>query len=315
VGLGAPHGRIRDPRRAARRDRLQRGRRRVRDLAGRDRPAAGADRSLGGRGPGRREELLAHGRDRAVRSVQRDPLRSRPGVQRGTGVYPGPLGDLSALGGDLEPGLHGVRPAAGRHARPTPVQQRRHGDGARAARQRHPAGPVELRHGPVHANPRADAGTAGPRPRRVRGRAVQLPGDRRPLAGRDVPDRRRRAALQRGSRLRAAPHHPACRAPRPPPREARAVPGPGRGGRRRDHEGGLPVPRRAARPDRGRDPPRGGPVRTHARLGHRDPGGGPGGSRRVASLAAGPSRSLPMAPCSTAPSRSGCTTPSASRST
>ena len=75
--------------------------------------------------------------------------------------------------------------------------------------------PTQLRHRPVHADPRPDARAARPRPGRVRGRALQLPGDRRPLAGDHVPDRRRRPALERGSRLRPAPDRPARRAPRP----------------------------------------------------------------------------------------------------
>ena len=53
----------------------------------------------------------------------------------------------------------------------------------------------ELRHGPVRADPRPDARAAGPRPGRVRGGALQLPGHRRPLARGDVPRRRRRAAV------------------------------------------------------------------------------------------------------------------------
>ena len=47
------------------------------DLARRDRPAARADGALGRRRQRRRQQLLADGRDRAVRAVQRDPLRSR----------------------------------------------------------------------------------------------------------------------------------------------------------------------------------------------------------------------------------------------
>ena len=54
--------------------------------------------------------------------------------------------------------------------------------------------PLELRHRPVRRDPRADARAPRPRPRRVRGGALQLPGHRRPLARGDVPHRRRRAA-------------------------------------------------------------------------------------------------------------------------
>ena len=47
------------------------------DLARRDRPAAGADGPLGRRRQRRRPQLLADGRHRSVRPVQRDPLRPR----------------------------------------------------------------------------------------------------------------------------------------------------------------------------------------------------------------------------------------------
>ena len=52
--------------------------------------------------------------------------------------------------------------------------------------------------------------------RRERGRRRLDARHRRPRARHGVPHRRRRAALQRGARLRAAPHH----APRHPPRDA-----------------------------------------------------------------------------------------------
>ena len=78
---------------------------------------------------------------------------------------------------------------------PLPAPGRRHGHGPRAAGERPPAGPDQLRHRPVRSDPRPDAGAARPRSRGVRGRALQLPGHRRPLAGRDVPHRRRRPAV------------------------------------------------------------------------------------------------------------------------
>ena len=71
----------------------------------------GADGEVGRRRCRRRQELLADGGDRAVRPVQRDPLRPRRAALRGPGVHPGPQRDLPALARDLEPRLHGVRPA------------------------------------------------------------------------------------------------------------------------------------------------------------------------------------------------------------
>ena len=159
-------------------------------------------------------------------------------------VHPRPLRELPALARDLEPRVHGVRPAPDR-AGPAAVPERRHGDGPRAAGERPPAGPEQLRHRPVHADPRPDARAPRPRPRRVRGRAVQLPGHRRPCAGDHVPHRRRRAAVERGARLRPAPDRPPRGPPRPAPRPARAVPRDAGHGRRRDHGRRLPVPPRA----------------------------------------------------------------------
>ncbi len=166
-------------------------------------------------------------------------------VLRGPGVRAGPLRDLPALARDLEPRVHGVRPAAGRPS-PAAVHQRRHRDGPRAAGERPPAGADQLRHGPVHADPRPDARADRPRPGGVRSRALQLPGDRRPLAGGHLPDRRRRPAVQRGSRLRPAPDPAPGGSPRAAARAPRTVHGRGGDGRDRGHGRGLPAPARAA---------------------------------------------------------------------
>ena len=98
LGLGVPHEGARHPGRAPGRHDLLRRRGRLGDLARRDRPAARADGALGRRRAGRRQELLADGRDRALRPVQRDPLRPRRPPLRGPGVRPGPLRDVPALG-------------------------------------------------------------------------------------------------------------------------------------------------------------------------------------------------------------------------
>ena len=74
------------------------------------------------------------------------------GALGGTALHPRPLRELPALARDLESRLHGVRPAA-RRPRAAAVHERRYGDEPRAARERPPAGPLELRHGPVHPDP------------------------------------------------------------------------------------------------------------------------------------------------------------------
>ena len=112
--------------------------------------------------PRRRQELLADGRHRTVRAMQRDPLRPGcPPVGRPR-LRPRPQRALPPLAGDLEPGVHGVRPAT-RGEGTAAVQERRHRAGAGTARLGAPGRRHELRHGPVHAHPRPDAGAAGPR--------------------------------------------------------------------------------------------------------------------------------------------------------
>ena len=123
----------------------------------------------------------------------------------------------------------------------------------------------QLRHRPLRADPRPDARAAGPRPGGLRGRALQLPGDRGPLARGDVPRRRRRAAVERGPRLRPPPDPAARGAPRAPPRPDRAVHGrDGQGGHRHDGRR-LPAPRGAAGGDPRGHRARGAPVQPHAR--------------------------------------------------
>ena len=102
----------------------------------------------------RRQELLADGRHRTVRAVQRDPLRSRRAVLRGPALHPGSRRALPALARDLEPRVHGVRPAAGRPRSPLPFTSVDTGLGLERLAERPPAGPHQLRHGPVHADPR-----------------------------------------------------------------------------------------------------------------------------------------------------------------
>ena len=122
-----------------------------------------------------------------------------------------------ALPGVLEPRLHAVRPGSDRHAHPAAGQEHRHGHGpqphghasSRASidlRDRPVPAPDDARRGARHAASPTDARAADPG---------------RPHARHDVPDRRRGRALQRGSRLRAAPDH-APRAAAGPPHRHRA---------------------------------------------------------------------------------------------
>ena len=204
----------------------------------------------------------------------RAPLRPRAAVQRGRRLRPGPLRAVPALAGGLEPRVHGVRAPPGSVADAARRAGHRHRHGPRADHQRRPAGRLELRHGPVRRDPRADARAVRPRPGRVRGGALQLPGHRRPLPRDHVPDRRRRAAVERGPRLRLPPDRPARGAPRPPARAQGAVPR--RGGEGRDRHDGrrVPVPARAGGLDPRRHHPRGDAVRAHARGGHGPARGG-----------------------------------------
>ena len=100
------------------------------------------------------------------------------------------------------------------HAAAAPLDRHRHGP--RAHRRRAAGQARQLRHRP---DARADRGLGQRHRRRPRRpRPHPPPGDRRPPALDLVPDRRRRAALERGPRLRAAPDHAPRHAPRPPAR-------------------------------------------------------------------------------------------------
>ncbi len=163
-----------------------------------------------------------------------------------------------------QPGLHGVRPRRRRHADPAAVQERRHRDGPRAHwRSVDPGRGLELQDGPLRADHRAAGRVHRPRPGDGRVGALQLPGRRRPLAGHDVPALRGRHAVQRGSRLRAAPDHAPRGAPRAPARDLGTVPA--RDLRRGDRPHGRRVPRtgRPARLDPRRRRGGGGQVRAH----------------------------------------------------
>ena len=161
-------------------------------------------------------QFLGDGRYRPVRSVLGDLLRPRRSHPRRPAGQPRP--GRRPLHRDLEPGLHAVRAAdQGRARQPAQaVDRHRHGPGAH---RRGPAGQAQqLRHRSV---PHADRGGGARDRRRSRRPAVGVAqGDRRPSAHDGVPDRRRRAAVERGPRLRAAPHHAPRHAPCPYPGRA-----------------------------------------------------------------------------------------------
>ena len=134
---------------------------------------------------------------------QGDKLCGRPARQPGRGRRPVPR--------VLEPRLHAIRADRARQPRRPAQALDRYRHGSRAHRG-DPAGrALELRHRPV---PHPDRGGRPCDRRGARGRPQGLaPGDRRSPARLVASCRRRRAALERGPRLRAAPHHAPRHAP------------------------------------------------------------------------------------------------------
>ena len=239
-------------------DRVQRRRRGVRPVgAGRGAPSR-PDRTHGREG-----QLLGHGRYRALRSLFGDP--HRPGGRgrlRPAGLRPGLR--LRPLPGDLEPGVHAVLPRRkGHHDAPAQTLHR-HRHGAGAGGSGGPRQDQQLRLRPVHADHRACGRPGRQTLPRNSGRRRVHAGDRRPCPGHHLSRRRRRAAGQRGARLRA----PADHAPRYPlrprpwadqllPRSLRA--------RHRTDAGRLPAPERHPRPARQGGDQRGAALRRDAR--------------------------------------------------
>ena len=228
---------------------------------------------------------------------------------------PGPRVRLRPLARDLEPRLHAVQPGrVGEDDAPAQALDR-HGHGPRAHGRRDAGQAVQLRHRPPAAAHRARRAARVEALRRG-GRARRLDaGHRRPCARGHLPHHRRRDAVERVARLRAAPDHAPGHAPRPHARAraalplggdvdrgrdpGRRVPGDRRGprARRRCREAGGGALQRDARPRHGQDPrvPRGARERPaksrrrevslhalrHARLPDRSRAGGLPGRRLV----------------------------------
>ena len=197
---------VRPARRASAGHGLRRGRRGLRAVAQDRRPARVPGPAYPDVG-----QLLGHGRHRAVRAVLGDLLRSRRARRR----RPARLGGRGRrpLHRDLEPGVHAVRAGDAGKARRSAQALRRHGAGAGAHRRRPAGHPRQLRDRSLPgAHRRLGRGRGHGCARQAQGVA---PGHRRPPARRQLPHRRRRAAVERGARLRAAPHHAPRHAPRP----------------------------------------------------------------------------------------------------
>ncbi len=242
-------------------------------------------------------QFLGDGRYRTLRAVLRDLLRPRAG---GAGRPAGqPRRGRRPLHRDLEPGVHAVRADRAGAAGAAAQALDRHRHGARAHHRGAPGPARQLRHRPVPPDHRGERGAD--RHARDRRAPALAQGDRRSPARLLVPDRRRRHAIERWARLRAAPDHAARDAPRPHAgRQGAADVAPGAGAGRRDGPGVLRAGARGGADHRGAEAG-GDALSGHARA---RPAPAGGGDRGPAPQAA----SCPARP------RSSCTTPTAFRS-
>ena len=152
----------------------------------------------------RSENFWQAGLDRALRPVLGDVPRPRRGVRRARRSARRRHRSLPRV---LEPRLHELRAARGRLADAAAREQHRHRHGPRADGGDPPGRRLGVRDRRLPAADRPRRGALRPLLRR---RSRDHAGDadhRRPLAGDDLPDRRRRRALQRGARLRPAAGH------------------------------------------------------------------------------------------------------------
>ncbi len=215
--------------------------------------------------PRRQGQLLADGRHRPVRPVQRTAHRPRPGVRpRG---WPARRSGRRPVHGVLEPRVHAVRPGRRRHthaaaeavdrhrgrpgAHPRPGPGRRLGLGDRPDAAADRRGLLDHRQVVHRRRLRRPQQLRHARARRTR----PFVGDAR---------QRRRVPVQRGPRLRAAPHHPAGGALRLPARHRDARHAEPRRGRGRRDGQRLPRRRQEPRLHRQRDRQGGGAVPPHA---------------------------------------------------
>ena len=253
-GLGALDRGVRARSRAHLGDRL-RGRRSARPRRRRARPLARAGHSREPHRRARRGQLLEGRPDRAVRAVLGALLRPRrPARLRRRGLQARLR--LRPLPRVLEPRVHGVRPRRRRLADAAAGPEHRHGQRPRARRDA-PAGRRQhLRDRPDDARDRGDRAPVGQALRRRRRRRALVPRALRPRARHGGDRDRRRDAVQRGPRLRAAADPPARRPARQPARARDAVPGRAARGRDRVARRRLPgaggAPRRRAAAARGR---------------------------------------------------------------
>ncbi len=194
-------------------------------------------------------QLLGDGRHRPVRPLLGDLRRSRRRRARHRQLHHGRRVRQRALRRDLEQRVHGVRARRQGHAHAAAGAVDRHRHGPRAHQRGDAGHDVELRHAAVHAAARRDRQAVRPRLQQVdvADRRLDARG-RRSRARVDVPDRRRRRAVERVARLRAAQDHAARDAPRPQARHARALPALAR--RRAGPRDGRRVSRAQGRPRR-----------------------------------------------------------------
>ena len=195
-------------------------------------------------------------------------LRALLRLGRGSGMWSSGLRSrlrVRSLPRVLEPRVHVLRAARGRHADAASGTEHRHRARARARRAHRPAGGFRLRHGRLSEDHVLGRDGVGSSLRRLTRRDEGAPRARRPRARDGLHCRRGRRTLERGTRLRPAKDHSPGRPARAADRHALAVP---RGPlRHRDRADGRDVSRGPAAPRR--DPPRphrrGGAVRRDAR--------------------------------------------------